>query len=82
MSPFTISFVDQNSKVLLETWGGSKGFDAKEALVAHMQERFEVQTIDIVEAKDDGDQLILLIRTDLWNKPREFALLSSGSLVW
>lgn len=82
MSPSTVSFSDVISKEVVENWGDDKSFDAKEALVTHMEERFEAKTINILEARDEGEQLILLITTDLWEEPREFALFSSGSLVW
>ncbi len=82
MSPPTISYADVLSKQLVENWGDDKGFDAQETIAAHMQERFEVKTIHILEVKDEREQLMLQITTELWEKPREFALLSSGSLAW
>jgi hypothetical protein len=82
MCPSTISYADVLSKQVVENWGDDKGFDAEETIATHMAERFQASAIHIVQVKDEGDNLIVCITTELWEVPKEFALLSSGSLVW
>jgi hypothetical protein len=82
MFPPSISYADVLSKQLVENWGDNKGFDAEETILMHLEERFEVEQFEIVRAKDEGDQLILEISAEQWEKPKEFGLLSNGSLVW
>ena len=69
-------------KHIIESWGKDKGFDAKDAIAKHLEEIFKIKNSHIIEVKDEGDQLILRIKTSAWKVPREFALLCSNSLIW
>jgi hypothetical protein len=77
-----ISYTDVVTKQLVENWADDKGFVAEEEIYTHLQERFGVQTINVIHAKDEGEFLMLTLTTDCWQEPREFALLSNGSLAW
>ncbi len=82
MSPSKIFYANVLFKQLVENWCDDKGFDAQETIAMHMEERFEVKIIHILEVENEGEWLILRMTTDLWQEPREFALLSSGTLAW
>ncbi len=78
----TITFADVLIKQMIEDWGDNKAFDAAEQILLHMQERFSVSAVHVVEARDEGAFLILRLTTVCWSEPREFALLGNGSLAW
>jgi hypothetical protein len=82
MGPSTISYRDPAIRQLVDDWGYDKGLVATDQIALHLQERFRVAAIDVVAAVDQGDFLILQITTDRWQEPREFGLLSDGSLSW
>jgi hypothetical protein len=82
MGPFAISYRDPAIKQLVDDWGYDKGLVATDQIALHLEERFHVAAIDVVAAVDQGDFLILQITTDRWQEPREFGLLSDGSLSW
>jgi hypothetical protein len=77
-----ISYRDVVTKQLVENWADDKGIVAEEEICTHLQERFGVQVVNLIHAKDEGEFLLLILTTDCWQEPREFALLSSGSLAW
>jgi len=82
MDSRAISYSNAIYEHMIESWGKDKGFDAKDVIARHLEEIFKIKNSQIIEVKDEGDQLILRIKTSGWNVPREFALLCSGSLVW
>jgi hypothetical protein len=82
MSLPTVSYTDVITKQLAENWGDEKGFDAAEQICMHLQERFGIKSIRLIQAKDNGEFLLLTLTTDCWQEAREFALLSNGSLSW
>ena len=82
MASPTVSFADFLIKRRVEGWGRDKGFDATDQIRVHFYERFQVAKIEVVETIDNGDFLTLQATTDQWTEPREFALLSNGSLAW
>ena len=82
MSQLAVRFADVLVKQLVQDWGDEKGFDADERISLHMEERFGVESIHVAAARDEEDHLLLEIATDQWAEPREFALLSDGSLAW
>jgi hypothetical protein len=82
MTSPTITYADVLTKQLVEDWADDKGFNAAEQLCLHLEERFHVNTIEVVAAIDHGDFLILQLTANQWHEPREFGLLSNGSLTW
>ena len=52
------------------------------AVIKGIQENVPGSEIIVVDARPEGDAMMLTIRTDVWPEPREFALLKSGSLAW
>lgn len=82
MAETTIAFQDVVTKQMVENWADDKGFIASEEICLHLEERFEVQRVVVHQAEDKGDFLSLMISTDQWSEPREFALTSAGSLAW
>ncbi len=82
MTSATIAYADVLTKRMIEHWGDKKGFDAAERIKLHMEDRFSVSRVHIVEARDEGAFLALCMTTDRWSEPREYALLDNGSLAW
>ena len=82
MASPTLGYVDAQAKRIVEAWTADKAFDAADQLCLHLEDRFQVSAIEVVSAKDNGAFLVLTLRTDQWSEPREFALLSNGSLTW
>ena len=78
----TVQYVDTLQKEVVENWSKNNGFNAEESIIMHMQSRFNANAICICGVRDEGDHMILDIATEIWDKPREFALFSSGSLMW
>lgn len=81
----TITYADVVTKQAVEDWAEVRGFSAEEQLSMHFEERFErfgASSIHITAAEDQGECLILQLTTDRWEEPKEFALLSDGSLSW
>ena len=76
------NYADLSTEQLVEDWAGEKGFNAANQICLHLEERFHVNTIELVAALNQGEFLILRIATDQWKEPREFGLLSDGSLAW
>jgi hypothetical protein len=77
-----ITYADFLMKQLIESWGDNKGFDAAEQILLKIEDRFSVNHVHVVEARNENTFLMLRVTTDQWNAPREFALLDSGSLAW
>ncbi len=82
VSPCAVTFADVLVKQLVQDWGDDKNFDADEKISLHMEERFGAKSIHVAAASEEEEQLLLRITTDQWAEPREFALLSNGSLAW
>jgi hypothetical protein len=82
MGSSAISYRDPTIKQLVDDWGDDKGLVATDQIAMHLEERFHVATVHVVAAVDQGDFLILQLTTDRWQEPREFGLLSDGSLSW
>ncbi len=82
MKAATLTYEDVVTKQLVEDWADDKGFAASDQICLHLEERFEVTAIHVVAAVDQGDFLVLQLTTERWSEPREFGLLSSGSLTW
>jgi hypothetical protein len=82
MDSATLTYEDVVTKQLVEDWADDKGFDASDQLCLHLEERFDVAGIHVVSAVDKGDFLVLQLTTERWSEPREFGLLSDGSLSW
>ena len=80
MVPVTYSNVVIKQQV--EAWAENLEFDADEQLFMLLEDKYGTTNLTVVDARDEGECLILAIVTDLWNEPREFALLRSGSLAW
>jgi hypothetical protein len=82
MEPATLTYENVVTKQLVEDWADDKGFVASNLICLHLEERFGVTTIHVVAAVDQVDFLLLQLTTERWPEPREFGLLSSGSLTW
>jgi hypothetical protein len=82
MDRLSITFGDPTIQQLVEDWANDKGFVATDQLVMHLEERFQVAAVHVVAAISQGGFLILRLTTDRWQEPREFGLLSNGSLTW
>jgi hypothetical protein len=82
MSSTTITYADILMKEMIKNWGDNRGLDVADQIGSNMEDRFSVSEIHVVEARDQGAFLTLRVTTDRWSKPREFALLDSGSLAW
>ncbi len=82
MNSPTITYADVVTKQVVEDWADDKGFNAADQLCLHLEERFHVNTIEVVAVIDQSDFLILQVTTDQWQDAREFGLLSNGSLAW
>jgi hypothetical protein len=78
----TITYGDVVTKQSVEDWADDKGFDAEDQIRLHLEERFAVSSIHVVNAIDQGGFLLLQLTTNCWNEPREFALLADGALSW
>lgn len=81
-SSVKITYADGLTKQMTENWADNKGFDAAEQIALHLEDRFSVNHVHVVEARDEGAFLMLRLTTDHWSKPREFVLLDTGSLAW
>ncbi len=57
-------------------------FDAEDQIFMLLEDKFGVDKAIILDARPEGDCMMLTIRADIWKEPREFALLKSGSLAW
>jgi hypothetical protein len=77
-----ITYGNPTIQQLVEDWANDKGFVVADQLVMHLEERFQVAAVHVVAAITQGDFLILRLTTDRWPEPREFGLLSNGSLTW
>jgi hypothetical protein len=82
MDSILICFSNPVTRQIVEKWALRREFVFDEELGIHMGERFGVKSVEVVSAVIQGEDLLLQLTTDLWLEPREFALLSSGSLVW
>ena len=82
MDRHSITYGDPMIQQLLEDWANDKGFVAADQIAMHLEERFQVAAIHVAAAVSQGDFLILQLTTDRWQEPREFGLLSNGSLTW
>ncbi len=82
MTSATVTYADVLIKQKIEDWGDNKGFHAADQIGLHMEDRFSVSRIHVVEANDQGTFLTLRMTTDRWSEPREFAILDNGSLAW
>lgn len=82
MDSVTLTYEDVVTKQLVEDWADDKGFNASDQLCLHLEERFDVAEIHVVAAVNQGDFLMLRLTTERWAEPREFGLLSDGSLTW
>ena len=78
----TIQYANILTKQVVENWADEKGFSVEEQIRVHMEQLFEVNEILILDAKNEGDHLMLTVSTHVWPESREFALLSNGSLAW
>jgi hypothetical protein len=77
-----MTYGDVVTKQTVEDWADGRGFDADDQIRLHLEERFSVSTIHVASAMDRGDFLLLMLSTDQWKEPREFALLADGALSW
>ncbi|MBL4886456.1 MAG: hypothetical protein JKY95_18250 [Planctomycetaceae bacterium] len=82
MAQTCLDFESVLIKQMIEDWADDKGFITSDEICLHLEECFDIDHIVIHEAIDQGDLLMLKITTNKWSEPREFALLSTGSLVW
>ncbi len=82
MGSVNVTFADDLSKQLIDNWGKKRGFDAADQIAVNLEDRFSVESIHIIEAKDQSSFLVFSVTTNRWSDPREFALLGTGSLVW
>lgn len=82
MDGHSITFADPTTQQLVQDWADDKEFVAMEQIAMHLEERFRVAAIHVVSATNQGDFLMLRITTDRWHEPREFGMLSNGSLTW
>jgi hypothetical protein len=78
----TVTYADVLTKQMIEDWGDNKGFHAAEQIALHMEDRFSVTRVHVVDVRDEGAFLMVRMTTDRWGEPREFGLLDSGSLAW
>lgn len=77
-----VEFADVITKQTVENWGDDKGLDAVGKIHAHFRERFGLGRFCILSAKDNTDHLELEVKSDQWDRAREFALDSAGNLIW
>ncbi len=82
MSPSPVTYSDVIVKQRVEAWAEGLDFDPEEQIFMLLEDKFAASEIAVVDARPEGDAMMLTIRTDVWSEPREFALLRSGSLAW
>jgi len=81
MTP-SVTYSDIMVKQQIEAWAEGLDFDPEKQIAMLLENKFGALKIAIVDAYPEGDAMILTIGVDEWSKPREFALLKSGSLAW
>lgn len=66
----------------MESWADGKGFAAEEQLAMHLEERFDVLSVQVLSASAHPGFLMLELLADSWDEPREFALMDDGAISW
>lgn len=82
MAPSPVTYSDVVIKQRIENWAVGLEFNPDEQIYMLFEDKFEVKEITIINARPEGDAMMLTVRTDVWKEPREFALLKSGGLAW
>ena len=69
-------------KERIASWAIGLDFNPEEQLFLQFETKFGAKEVTVVDARPEGDALIIAVVTDRWAIPREFALFKSGSLAW
>lgn len=77
-----ITFEEFETKQAVENWAMAWGLVAEVQLGLHFEERFSAKHVHVLSAEDKGEILVLQLTTDKWQEPKDFALLTDGSLCW
>lgn len=82
MTSSTMAYSNVVIKQRVEAWAEGLDFDPDEQILMVLEDKCGSLKLTVVDAHPEGDCLMLTIAADLWEQPREFALLKSGSLAW
>ena len=82
MTPLAISYSSVVIKQQIEAWAEGLEFDPEEQILMLLEDKYGPGQVSVVDAHPAGDCMMLTIETDVWEGPKEFALLKSGSLAW
>jgi hypothetical protein len=77
-----INYINNDIKKTVRLWKPTLNFNAESEIANHLFEKFEIDEVLVVEAKNCGDHLMLVLQSNIWKTSREFGLLDNGSLVW
>ena len=80
MTPIT--YADVMVKQRVEAWAEGLDFDPEEQIFMLIEDKFGAGEVTVLDARPEGNCMMLTIETDVWEEPREFAFLKSGSLAW
>lgn len=78
----SVTYAHAALKRSLENWADGKPFDASEQISISLADRFGATEVAVEQVLPNSRFVELMIRSDAWCGPRQFALLDSGSLAW
>jgi hypothetical protein len=78
----TITYSSVIVKQQIEVWGEGLEFDPEEQVIMLLEDKFGPSHFNIADARPEQDCMILIVESNAWEGPKEFALLKSGSLAW
>jgi hypothetical protein len=76
----TVDYEDAETRVLVERWSQDNSLDARQQLIDHLSQLFDVRTLHVSTASIDQTMLIVQVRSDRWPSQREFVPTTDGSL--
>jgi hypothetical protein len=82
MTPFHVTYSDIMVKQRIEAWAEGLDFDPEEQIFMLLEDKFGAKVVSVIDSQPEGDAMMLIVGTDVWIEPREFALLKNGSLAW
>lgn len=77
-----ISYSSVVIKQQIEAWAEGLEFDPEDQILMLLEDKYGPRLVSVVDAHSESGCLMLTIETDVWEGPKNFALLKSGSLAW